>query len=123
MTSVSRRVPLIAVAIGLLVIAGSGSLPTAGHAAEPSAYVHRPNVLVFVSDDQTRNTVTPGIMPTVSQYMVAGGRTFPAFTDADPLCCPSRASIMTGRFNHNNHVYSNDARSPLNIDLQSTVQC
>ena len=30
---------------------------------------------------------------------------------------------MTGRFNHNNHVYSNDKRSPLNIDLRSTIQC
>ena len=85
--------------------------------------VHRPNVLVFVADDQTRSTVTPQIMPSVYQYMVAGGESFPNFTDADPLCCPSRASIMTGRFNHNNHVYSNDKRSPLNIDLRSTIQC
>ncbi len=83
----------------------------------------RPNVLVFVSDDQTRRTVTPEVMPAVYHYMVSQGVSYPNFTDADPLCCPSRASIMSGRYNHNNHVLTNDEANALSLDLRSTIQC
>lgn len=83
----------------------------------------RPNVLVFVADDQTQGTVTPDVMPSVYQTMVAQGRSYPNFTDADPLCCPSRASIMTGRYDHNNGVHGNLEATALHVDQHSMIQC
>ena len=119
MVTVPRVVFLVALAC---MIAAAGGRPSAALAVGDVPPVH-PNVLVFVSDDQSRRTVTRAVMPTVYRVMVAGGRTYPGFTVTDPLCCPSRASIMTGRFNHNNRVLSNDTRTPLNIDIRSTIQC
>jgi arylsulfatase A-like enzyme len=97
----------------------SGHPPPAARGAAVAA----PNVLIFVTDDQSRLTVTADVMPAVHQFMVAEGRSYPNFTVSDPLCCPSRASIMTGRLNHNNGVLSNDVITPRRLDLGSTIQC
>ena len=94
-----------------------------GRATSPAVAVHRPNVLVFVADDQDAGHGDAADHADRLPVHGGGWESLPNFTVADPLCCPSRASIMTGRFNHNNHVYSNDKRSPLNIDLRSTIQC
>lgn len=116
------RRALIALAVRGLLIAGLATLLGLGVVSTTQA-ARRPNVLVFVSDDQTRDTVTPDVMPTVYRDMVTEGVSFPVFTDASPICCPSRASIMTGRYNHNNLVYSNDASSAQRLDQRSTIQC
>jgi len=89
------------------------------HSARPT----RPNVLVFVADDQSQGTVTPLVMPNVYSTMVGGGRSYPNFTVSDPLCCPSRSVIMTGRYNHNNQVHSNDPITALRVDQLSMIQC
>lgn len=80
-------------------------------------------MLVFVSDDQTRLTVTPEVMPTVYRALVTHGVSYPRFTVSDPLCCPSRASIMTGRYDHNNGVIDNGVVSVFQLDQRSTIQC
>jgi N-acetylglucosamine-6-sulfatase len=47
-------------------------------------------------------------MPHVRQ-MERQGETFSNYFVTDSLCCPSRASILTGRFPHNTKVFSNNA--------------
>lgn len=83
----------------------------------------RPNVLVFVADDQTQGTVTPEVMPWVYRYMIEQGRNYPNATISDPLCCPSRAAIMTGRYNHNNKVHGNNKVTSRRVDQLSMIQC
>jgi arylsulfatase A-like enzyme len=60
---------------------------------------------VFVlTDDLSMNLLQ--FMPHV-QAMERRGLTFQDYFVSDSLCCPSRASIFTGRFPHDTHVYDN----------------
>jgi arylsulfatase A-like enzyme len=64
----------------------------------------RPNIIVFVTDDQRKVT---SVMPNVRHYFKEEGRRFPHAFATTPVCCPSRASIMTGQYAHNHGVLSN----------------
>jgi arylsulfatase A-like enzyme len=66
----------------------------------------RPNILLIVTDDQ-RATETLGVMPKTLRYFRRGGRQFTNAFATTPLCCPSRASILTGRYAHNTGVRQN----------------
>ena len=67
---------------------------------------HAPNVLIVVTDDQRGGL---SVMPQTRRWMKKGGTTFTNAFATTPVCCPSRASILTGRYTHNHHVLSNDA--------------
>ena len=75
------------------------------HAAQ-SQTVERPNILIVVTDDQ-RATGTLGVMPKTRRYFVRGGVRFSNAFAVTPLCCPSRATILTGRYAHNTGVRNN----------------
>jgi arylsulfatase A-like enzyme len=72
-----------------------------------------PNVLVFMTDDQ-RGRGALDAMPSVREWFVQGGRRFPRAIATTPVCCPSRASVFTGRYAHNHGVRSNNDGSSLN---------
>lgn len=65
----------------------------------------RPNVLVIVTDDQRKGTLT--VMPETKHWLQKGGVRFTQGYVTTPLCCPSRASIFTGRYAHNHEVRTN----------------
>jgi arylsulfatase A-like enzyme len=64
----------------------------------------RPNVVFVLTDDLSWNLVR--YMPSVRR-MMRDGMTFRQFMVTDPLCCPSRASILTGQLPHNTGVLRN----------------
>jgi len=64
----------------------------------------RPNIVFVLTDDLSWNLVR--YMPSVQQLR-DDGTTFTNFFVTDSLCCPSRATIFTGRYPHNTKVYSN----------------
>jgi arylsulfatase A-like enzyme len=119
---------LPAVAVMVFVGVRVSSEAAASGSAEPRGVVAsgmrqtRPNVLLVITDDQTKGTVSARVMPNVTRYLVAGGRQFPNFFISDPLCCPSRAAIMSGRYNHNNGVIWNGPLPPA-WDMEATMQC
>ena len=65
----------------------------------------KPNILLIMTDDQDANSIRH--MPAVRRYLKQRGTTFPNFSYVDPLCCPSRASILTGMYPHNHGVHEN----------------
>ncbi len=64
----------------------------------------RPNVLVIEADDMRWDDVR--WMPHVRRLLQRTGLSFENSFAPYPLCCPSRASFLTGRYAHNHHVYS-----------------
>jgi N-acetylglucosamine-6-sulfatase len=65
----------------------------------------RPNIVFVLSDDQRWDTL--GSMPNVQKELVAHGVTFTNSFVPTSLCCPSRASILTGKYAHSTGVYLN----------------
>jgi arylsulfatase A-like enzyme len=70
-----------------------------------------PNILVIVTDDQRVQTLQ--VMPRTRALFARGGRRYTNAFAVTPLCCPSRATIFTGRYAHNTGVRSNTQASTL----------
>ena len=79
----------------------------------------RPNVLLIMTDDQ-RADGTMEVMPQTRQWFETGGTRFSRFFATTPLCCPSRASVFSGRYTHNHGVTTNDSATVL--DQNFTIQ-
>jgi N-acetylglucosamine-6-sulfatase len=94
---VKRILPLIAVLA--LALTGLASTPSVRAGAV------RPNVILIVTDDQAWNTLWA--MPVVQSRLVAKGTTFPNAFAPTSVCCPSRATILTGEYAHTHGVWSN----------------
>ena len=65
----------------------------------------RPNVIVVMTDDQSDSLQG---MPAVRKLLAARGTTFTRSFVTLPLCCPSRATFLTGQYAHNHGVRLND---------------
>ncbi|MGH8900355.1 MAG: sulfatase family protein [Egibacteraceae bacterium] len=65
----------------------------------------RPNIVVVMTDDQTVESVQ--MMPNVKRLLGEQGVTFRNSFASFPLCCPSRATFLTGQYSHNHGVLSN----------------
>ncbi len=88
---------------GALAIMGSGRPPTTlGEAAVTQA---RPNIVVIETDDQTLESMR--VMHNVNSLIGGRGVTFPNSFVNYSLCCPSRATFLTGDYMHNHRVRSN----------------
>lgn len=87
----------------LAVIAVAGC--TSGTPAAPDAAQSRPNILVVMTDDQ--DVASMAVMPTVRRLLAAEGTTFTRSYASFPLCCPSRATYLTGQYSHNHGVRNN----------------
>ncbi|MCX4764930.1 sulfatase [Streptomyces sp. NBC_01275] len=79
---------------------------------------HRPNILLVLTDDQPKETDW-ALRQTVD-WLGRDGVTFARAHANTPLCAPSRASIMSGRYAHHHGVL--DTRHPTHLDQRTTVQ-
>ena len=84
---------------------GSG-LPTPIAPTElASKPADRPNIVVLTTDDQTNETLR--VMPKLRRLIIDRGVSFSNFFTPNPVCCPSRASYLTGQYSHSNGVFRN----------------
>ncbi|WP_217998407.1 sulfatase family protein [Actinomadura rubrobrunea] len=84
-------------------LGGSGSTGPSKVTATPQG--PRPNILFILTDDLSWDLVD--YMPQVKR-MREQGVTFTNFFATNTLCCPSRATILTGRYSHNTQVMTNE---------------
>lgn len=96
--------------------AGGGSSGTGADRARQAP--GRPNILIFLTDDQRPQTMQ--VMKKTLRWFRSEGVRYPATAVTTPLCCPSRASIMTGQYAHNHGVVTN--RNPEVLDQRATMQ-
>jgi N-acetylglucosamine-6-sulfatase len=100
--SVLRRVLALAVALACAAPLAACSGGASRGSLSPSA--EHPNIVFVLADDYSMNLVDH--MPQL-QRMQADGRTMSRHYVVDSLCCPSRASIFTGRYPHDTGVFTN----------------
>ena len=95
-----RRLALL----GTLAAALAAAAPAQARPAKAAAD-GRPNILVVMTDDQAVADVKH--MPNVRRLLAAQGTTFADAVDSYPLCCPARATFITGQYAHNHDVSGN----------------
>jgi arylsulfatase A-like enzyme len=94
-----RLAALTLLAVVLVAVSVAPDARTAQHRQS-----ERPNIVFILTDDLSWDLVQ--YMPNVQQ-MQREGMTFSNYFVTDSLCCPSRASIFSGRYPHNHGVLTN----------------
>ncbi|MEA2492293.1 MAG: N-acetylglucosamine-6-sulfatase [Thermoleophilaceae bacterium] len=87
----------------VLLLAVAALLAAAGPAAAQQV---KPNVVVIETDDQDQQSMW--VMNKTNRLIGGAGAVFKNNVVSFPLCCPSRASFLTGQYAHNNGITSND---------------
>ena len=76
------------------------------------AALQKPSFVVIQTDDQTLDQLYANVgglqaMPNTLNMIAKRGMTLSRYYVPYPLCCPSRVSLLTGRYSHNNGVKGN----------------
>lgn len=100
-----RRASAVLLAVGLAAAVLPRSAP------EPPD--RRPNIVLIVTDDQPPDSLphVPPAMPYLQGRLEDPSDHWITFPNAflnTPLCCPSRATLLTGRYSHHTGVLRND---------------
>src|SRR4029077_13110724 len=80
-----------------------GSAGPAGGTPSGSTGAGQTNNVLILTDDQRWDEL--GTMPTVDKQIVDKGTTFQNGFVVDPLCCPSRPTILTVMHSHSTGLY------------------
>ncbi len=94
---------LLLLALGLVLMAIGASTASAQSQDDEVP----PNVLVIETDDQTQESIS--VMPNTRSLIGGQGVTFPNSFVNWAVCCPSRATTLTGQYSHNHGVLGNTA--------------
>jgi N-acetylglucosamine-6-sulfatase len=94
-----RRVAVVVAVAALLAVLGAALATREAKGASPK------NVIFILTDDQTTSEMSA--LPNVQSLLAAQGTTFRENYASYPLCCPSRATLMSAQYMHNHNVRGN----------------
>ncbi|KAI8469806.1 MAG: alkaline-phosphatase-like protein [Monoraphidium minutum] len=105
--SASRAALPVALLLAALLFAGGALAAVPSSAAQsppPKAAAKgaaKPNIIFILVDDHDPRLNTTAYMPLLNKHIIDKGVTFDNWFVNTPVCCPSRATILTGRHAHN----------------------
>ncbi len=100
------RVVSLRLGLAAVVAVGAAGLGLAHGGAAAGPVDERPNVVVILTDDQDARSLK--VMEQTRNLLVKRGVKFSRHYATFPLCCPSRASYLTGQYAHNHGVMDNN---------------
>jgi arylsulfatase A-like enzyme len=111
---ISATIVLLALLFGLVIATSEEARAAKAKASEVG---QKPSFVVIQTDDETLEELYQGVrmsngaeefaMPNTLQMLGEKGITFNRYYTPYSLCAPSRVSLLTGRYAHNNHVQGN----------------
>lgn len=114
---VTARVTAAIAAVALLFGLVMATSEEASAARAKASELQKPSFVVIQTDDQTLEELYDGVrtlnggeefaMPNTLQLLGEQGVTFTRYYTPYSLCAPSRVSLLTGRYAHNDHVQGN----------------
>jgi arylsulfatase A-like enzyme len=105
----ARAIALVALPIAVAATPAT----TSGSTAVAPGPGSKPNIVLILTDDQTMDALphSPGIMPFLESQIDDPSQPWVRLQNAflaTPLCCPSRSSILSGRYPHHTRVETNN---------------
>jgi len=104
MRRASKHLVLVAL-VSLFVILGMTSSYKQSSLAQTAP--PQPNIIFILTDDMRKDDLTKTYMPQTTTELVEKGMSFKNAFVSNPLCCPSRATIMRGQYGHNTDIWFN----------------
>jgi uncharacterized sulfatase len=121
-TPAGWRTRLAAVWLAFFGLVLGPVVPTPAPAAAATTTAAPPNIVLIISDDHAWKDYSfmghPVIRTPNLDRLAAQSLVFRRGYVPSSLCCPSLASILTGRFPHEHRVTSNDPPLPAGLGLQ-----
>jgi N-acetylglucosamine-6-sulfatase len=108
---VSLSIPIGSLGLGCLLALGCGggggspAAPSAPAASSSPTARPKPNFVFILTDDLDEQPVA--LMPKLRSLLAEQGTVFSNAFATSPVCCPSRASMLTGQFAHNHGAWRN----------------
>ena len=99
---VADVIPGVDYEIRSIAVSGSAdyAVSLAGERDRPTPPAGAPNILIINVDDARTDALE--VMDAVMQWFGDDGTFYPNGYITTPACCPSRAALMSGQYNHNN---------------------
>jgi arylsulfatase A-like enzyme len=80
-----------------------------------------PNIILLLADDVSVGLLDLSLMPNLRERVVNVGVSFANAVAATPLCGPSRASLLSGRFAHNSGYTADETGPPWHAGWPFTI--
>ena len=73
----------------------------------PAQTAAKPNIIFIITDDMRKDDLNSTYMQQTTKQLVEKGMSFQNAFVSNPLCCPSRSTIMRGQYGHNTKIWFN----------------
>ncbi len=93
----------VAFAVGLLFF--SSYIGSTDSISKAEAQTPQPNIVFILVDDMRKDDLK--YMPKTQNLLTNEGKYFANAFVSNPICCPSRATIMRGQYAHNSGIWTN----------------